>query len=73
MAKARFDIPTQLPDAVSRPIYAGVGATDRVVAVVRSAVADVQKRVVEGILDSVERLSIPGHAIDHRRRCCGRS
>lgn len=44
MAKARFDIPTQLPDAVSRPIYAGVGATDRVVAVVRSAVADVQKR-----------------------------
>jgi heparin binding hemagglutinin HbhA len=44
MAKARFDIPTQLPVAVSRPIYAGVGATDRVVAVVRGAVADVQKR-----------------------------
>jgi hypothetical protein len=46
MAKARFDIPTQLPVAVARPVYAGVGATDRVVAVVREAVADVQKRAV---------------------------
>jgi len=44
MAKARFDIPTQLPVAVTRPVYAGVGATDRVVEVVRGAVADVQKR-----------------------------
>ncbi len=47
MAKARFDIPTQLPIAVARPVYAGVGATDRIVAVVREAVADVQKRAVE--------------------------
>jgi hypothetical protein len=46
MAKARFDIPTQLPEAVARPVYAGVGATDRVVAVLREAVADVQKRAV---------------------------
>src|SRR5690349_5138525 len=44
MAKARFDIPTQLPVAVTRPVYAGVGVTDRVVEVVRGAVADVQKR-----------------------------
>ena len=46
MAKARFDIPTQLPVAVARPVYAGVGATDRVVEVVRGAVADVQKRAL---------------------------
>lgn len=46
MAKARFDIPTKLPAGVTRPIYAGVGVTDRVVAVVREAVADVQKRAV---------------------------
>jgi hypothetical protein len=46
MAQARFDIPTQLPVAVTRPIYAGVGATDRVVEVVREAVADVQKRAL---------------------------
>jgi hypothetical protein len=46
MAKAKFDIPTQLPVAVARPVYAGVGVTDRVVEVVRGAVADVQKRVL---------------------------
>jgi heparin binding hemagglutinin HbhA len=46
MAKARFDIPTQLPDVVARPVYAGVGATDRVVEVVRGSVADVQKRAL---------------------------
>lgn len=46
MAKARFDIPTQLPAPVARPLYAGVGATDRVVEVVRGAVADVQQRAL---------------------------
>jgi hypothetical protein len=46
MAKAKFDIPTQLPDAVARPVYAGVGATDRVVEAVRVAVADAQKRAL---------------------------
>ena len=46
MAKARFDIPTQLPVVVARPVYAGVGATDRAIEVVRGAVADVQKRAV---------------------------
>jgi heparin binding hemagglutinin HbhA len=46
MAKARFDIPTQIPTAVTRPLYAGVGVTDRVVEAVRETVADVQKRAV---------------------------
>jgi hypothetical protein len=46
MARTRLDIPTKLPAGVTRPIYAGVGVTDRVVAVVREAVADVQKRAV---------------------------
>jgi hypothetical protein len=46
MAKPKFDIPTQLPVAVARPVYAGVGATDRVVEAVRGAVADVQKRAL---------------------------
>lgn len=40
----RGAIPTQIPDGVARPLYAGVGVTDRVVEVVRGAVADVQKR-----------------------------
>jgi heparin binding hemagglutinin HbhA len=46
MAKARFDIPTQIPTVVTRPLYAGVGVTDRVVEAVRETVADVQKRAV---------------------------
>jgi hypothetical protein len=46
MAKARFDIPSQLPAGITRPIYAGVGATDRVVEVARLTFADVQKRAV---------------------------
>lgn len=46
MAKARFDIPTQIPASVARPLYAGVGVTDRVVEAVRETVADVQKRAV---------------------------
>jgi len=44
MAKTRPEIPTQLPVVVVRPLYAGVGATDRVVEVVRAAVADARKR-----------------------------
>jgi hypothetical protein len=44
MAQAKFDIPTHVPVGVARPIYAGVGATDRVVEVMREAVADAQKR-----------------------------
>jgi hypothetical protein len=44
-AKARFDIPSQLPVVVARPIYAGVGVTDLVVQMVREAVAEVEKTV----------------------------
>jgi hypothetical protein len=51
MANSRFDISTQLPVAISRPIYAGVGVTDRIVEIVREAVADVQKRVHEAQQD----------------------
>jgi len=47
MAKARFDIPAQLPASVARPIHAGIGVTDRMVAVVRVVLADVQKRAAE--------------------------
>jgi heparin binding hemagglutinin HbhA len=50
MAQAKFDIPSHVPVVVARPIYAGVGATDRVVEivreVVRGALADVQKRAL---------------------------
>ena len=43
---AKFEIPTE----ATRPLYAGVGATDLVVGYVRDAVADVQKR-----FDAIER------------------
>ena len=42
----KFEIPTiDLPTEATRPLYAGVGATDLVVGYVRDAVADLQKRV----------------------------
>jgi len=44
--RAKLDIPTQLPERVTRPLYAGVGATDRVVEVVRAAAADLQARAL---------------------------
>ena len=45
MAKAKFDIKSlEIPAAVARPLYAGVGATDLAVEYVRETVADVQKR-----------------------------
>ena len=47
MAKARFDIPAQLPSSVARPIHAGIGVTDRMVAVLRVVLADMQKRAAE--------------------------
>ena len=50
MAKAKFDIPTQIPTVATRPLYAGVGVTDLVVETVRDYVADVQKR-----LDDVQK------------------
>jgi len=43
---AKFEIPTfDIPVEATRPLYAGVGATDVVVGYVRDAVADLQKRV----------------------------
>jgi hypothetical protein len=47
MPKSRFELPTQLPESVARPLYAGVGATDLAVGVLRDYVADVQKRFGE--------------------------
>ena len=47
MAKARFDIPTQIPEVATRPLFAGVGVTDRVVEAVRDYVTDLQKRALE--------------------------
>ncbi len=47
MAKAKFEIPTQIPAVATRPIYAGVGMTDLVVEAVRDYVADLQKRLDE--------------------------
>lgn len=44
--RATFDVTGQLPAAVSRPLYAGLGATDRAVEVLRGAVADVQQRTL---------------------------
>ncbi|MCD4533760.1 hypothetical protein LRP67_06665 [Nocardioides sp. cx-169] len=46
MAKAKFDISTlELPPVAAKPLYAGVGATDLAVGIVRDYVADVQKRI----------------------------
>lgn len=43
---AKFEIPTiDLPVEATRPLYAGVGATDVVVGYVRDAVTDLQKRI----------------------------
>jgi len=50
MAKAKFDISTQIPTGATRPLYAGVGMTDLVVETVRDYVADMQKR-----LDDVQK------------------
>ncbi len=47
MAKTKFDITNQIPEVATRPLYAGVGVTDRVVEVVRDYVADMSKRVTE--------------------------
>jgi heparin binding hemagglutinin HbhA len=66
MAKARFDIPTQLPTGVTRPLYAGIGVTDRVVEVVREAVADVQKRA-EAVQKDVQK-TVSGKDAQARRQ-----
>lgn len=45
--KTKFDITAQIPEAATRPLYAGVGVTDRVVEAVRDYVAEMQKRLDE--------------------------
>jgi uncharacterized protein YoxC len=62
MAKAKFDIPTQIPTVATRPIYAGVGVTDLVVGAVRDYVADVQKRLDE-VQRSVTSLDVQPQAL----------
>ena len=43
-----FDLPAfELPEEATRPLYAGVGATDLVVGYVRGTVADLQKRLTD--------------------------
>jgi hypothetical protein len=46
MAKLKLDLPAQLPDGVTRPLYASVGVTDRFVEAVRDYVAELQKRAL---------------------------
>ncbi len=55
---AKFDIPTiDLPIEATRPLYAGVGATDLVVGYVRDAVADFQKKLAEVQKDVQTRIT----------------
>jgi hypothetical protein len=54
----KFDLPTiDLPIEATRPLYAGVGATDIVVGYVREAVADLQKRLAEVQKDVQTRIT----------------
>lgn len=58
MAKAKFDIKTlELPAAATKPLYAGVGATDLAVGYVREYVADVQKKFTEVQKDVQSRVA----------------
>ncbi len=47
MAKAKFDLKSNIPTVAQKPIYAGVGAGDLAVTAVREYVADVQKKLTE--------------------------
>jgi uncharacterized protein YoxC len=62
MAKAKFDITTQIPAGATRPLYAGVGVTDLVVGAVRDYVADVQKRLDE-VQKTVSSLDVQPQAL----------
>jgi hypothetical protein len=59
----KIDIPTlDLPDAAARPLYAGVGATDVAVEIVRGVVTDVQAKVAARVADvqqSVRSFELP--------------
>jgi hypothetical protein len=70
MAKQKRDLPTQLPESVTRPIYAGVGVTDRVVEVVRDYVDAVQKRalaVQKDVQKSVSQIDLNADAAARRK------
>lgn len=73
MAKAKFDIPkidisriggaqVELPEGAKRPLYAGVGATDLAVEVVRDYVAEVQKRFTD-LQKSVDSIDLEPKAL----------
>jgi heparin binding hemagglutinin HbhA len=62
MAKAKFDIPNQIPAGATRPLYAGVGVTDLVVGAVRDYVADVQKRLDE-VQKTITHLDVQPQAL----------
>ena len=70
MATAKFDIKKiEIPAEVTRPLYAGVGATDLAVEYVRTTVADVQKRVntvqqrVTDVQKSVKNIELAPRAL----------
>jgi hypothetical protein len=53
-----FDLPTfDIPVEATRPLYAGVGATDAVVGFVRNAVADLQKTLADVQKDVQTRIT----------------
>jgi hypothetical protein len=60
MAKTRFDIP-EIPAGVARPIYAGVGVTDRVVEALRAYMSTAQKSAQERVADVQKTVA----AMDH--------
>lgn len=63
MAKAKFDITTlELPAAATKPLYAGVGATDLAVEAVRDYVADVQNRFA-GVQKNVKDIDFEPKAL----------
>jgi hypothetical protein len=47
MPSTKLDVSNGIPASAVRPLYAGVGVTDRVVEVLREYVSDVAKRVTE--------------------------
>jgi hypothetical protein len=72
MAKARFEIPTQLPAQVpalvAAPLHAGVDAATRVVGLVREGVTDVSKRALAVQEDATARVDAFGKDAAARRR-----
>jgi heparin binding hemagglutinin HbhA len=65
MAKAKIDIPAQIPAGATRPLFAGVGVTDLVVETLREYVADMQRRV-DGVQQAVSGLEVKPELIRDR-------